>query len=1157
MQFDMRRMLLWIDTIFVETPSDKTHTTGRRALKNLITHNSEHSFLLARSIEMCYVAKSPKALSSYFEVVTQVLTENEHDQTPFWKMLSAGLYTLGNDKSDIRLKSARVLRTLEERLGKSSRLQNLEISVSDKTTAVYKLAQFQISQRLAKTHSSLAFHVFSEFSIYFKDLLADHQRNMVTAMLPWMQTIELQVDPQGAPTAKSHMLLVNLFEITVRSRSALHNEIQALWQALATGPHGGNVQVVLDFIIAVCLDRREQNFVDYAKQVVVFLAGTPAGSKVVEFLLLQLTPRSMVNEKAEAPTLPHDLAGLPYVADLAQVLPIGNKQSGLSLGQLCLMLLVDLIVSPIQLPREKVPVLLQTIITQWDHYNILVQDQAREMLVHLIHELVISKISPGNTIPDKQSIEELIESMRRHDPKVAWSYEDGQAGSDPTNESAVPDTMEYVLEEVVRVFSLTYQSQNPGYDFRMDWARTALDWATSCPVRHIACRSFQVFRCILTNLDQQMLADTLGRLSNTIADDENDYLTFSQEILITLKTVTGRLTVNDMLGYPQLLWITAACLDTIYEREFHESLNMLEKLLDRLDLSDPAVLKLFEGTQPPTWEGEWEGMQPLVYKGLRSSVCIDRTLELLQRMIMLPSSEFIGDNDRLLFALLANLPRFLQSFDDSSMEMACKTSAETLAFVAENHGWKDLSTTLENFAHHRYRNEDNFLRDLIAGIRSAFFPRQEFNSLVFLIGLLNNQLSYVKIKTMKMLCFVIPETDMRKLEIASQGPDLISPVLRLLQTNYCQQALEVLDNVMSMTGTPLDHKHIRMSMAGSHSSRATRKEYESTRSLYGIPEESGWSVPMPAIHSARTRQNVHAVVRTCASIGPDGLDIVGTPKVEFAEDQAYGSYFPNDSAMVLPSDVHGDGNMSELVMKLDSLDDFFDDQDQAQPPGRDNLPMYSTGLHDERETLYDRQTLPILHKSLNRNASVTSFHTGFADTKYMSPREPAIMTPTAFAANHIARHPSQSSNSTYDGQLARPGLHNRSITSPAPHLKRTPPRLHDNVQSGDEGGDEPFSDDEVSLSRTWTSDEYGSFSGPELPTLGRAVTATGAIKAGFRQGMRRLTGGRDAHEAPKGLGLGVTGTQKSPRVPRVPQVWLTGNGNGSSERERGMGSSDM
>ncbi|KAK5047402.1 Cell morphogenesis protein PAG1, partial [Cryomyces antarcticus] len=93
------------------------------------------------------------------------------------------------------------------------------------------------------------------------------------------------------------MLLVNLFEITVRCSTALHNEILALWQALATGPHAGNVQLVLDFIINLCLEKKEQNFVDYAKQIVVFLSGTPAGLKVVDFLLLQINPKAMVVEK--------------------------------------------------------------------------------------------------------------------------------------------------------------------------------------------------------------------------------------------------------------------------------------------------------------------------------------------------------------------------------------------------------------------------------------------------------------------------------------------------------------------------------------------------------------------------------------------------------------------------------------------------------------------------------------------------------------------------------------------------------------------------------------------------------------------------------------------------------------------------------------------
>ncbi|KAF2152437.1 putative cell morphogenesis protein [Myriangium duriaei CBS 260.36] len=1104
-QFDLRRMLQWIDTIFNDTPSDKTHATGRRALKNLIVHNPDHSYLLTRSLEMCFLAKAAKTLSSYFDVVTQVLSENQRPDMPFWRVLCAGLYTLGNENHTIRAKSTHMLRSMEEKTQMNSKLQDLDISVSDKTVAVYKSAQFNISQRLSREHSTLAFHVFSQFSYYFKDLQPDHQRNMVHAMLPWLQTIELQVDQSNRPVANSYMLLVNLIEITVKSSTALHSEIEALWRALATGPHGGNVQVILDFIILVCLDRREQNFVDYAKQVVVFLSKTPAGARVIEFLLMQLTPKSMVHEMTDAVPIPADNSGLPYTAELNNILPAGAKQCAISLGQLSMMLLVDLIVDPVQIPLDKVPVLLQTVITQWDHYTELVRDQAREMLVHLIHELVILRIEHGKTVPDKVAIEELAESIRKVDPRVTWTYEDG--GDNPTKGpvSGVPEPMSYVIEEVVRVFSIAFELQAPEFDIRTQWAKTTLEWATACPVRHVACRSFQIYRCILQNPDQEMLADMLTRLQNTIADDENDYLTFSKEILMTLRTIIKRLEPVEILKYPQLFWITAACLDTIYEAEFEEALTMLEQLLDRLDLSDPALIKLFNERRPTNWQGEFNGLQPLVYKGLRSGLCLDRCLRIMDRMVKLPSNELVGGEERLLFTTLANLPRFLHYFADKDKETLLL--GDTLANVAETQGHNGITLALTKLGASHFSTESEFLLEIVSAIRGAFFPDHEFDSLVFLLGLLNNQISWYKIKTMKLLCIVLPDVDMRKPEFASQGPDLISPLLRLLQTNYCQQALDVLDNVMSMTGTPLDQKHIRMSMAGSHSSRATRKEYDSTKSLYGIPEESGWSIPMPAIHSARTRHNVQAVVRTC---NPDGLDSVetGTPKIEFRDDQAYSTYFPNDSVLS-QGDIATEGAMNELVMKLDSLDDFFDDHDDDKTQGRNSMPRFSSIITDERESLYTKHTLPILHKSLDRNASVTSFAASFEDQKYTSPRE-NIMSPTAFANNSTLNTDDEDMRRPEKG---RPGLHARSITSPVAMGMRRGISRNNFAFSEDDADNERqdvLSDDDLHLSRTPTIEAtHMAYDGQAAATTHRRAASKGLRPAASNTSLNR------------GLGIGI------------------------------------
>ena len=325
LSFDVSRMLSWIDQIFGQA-NDKMHSIGRRALHNLITYNRDFAPLLEYSIEKCYIADHPRALESFFEVVTKVLLEQTDYPVAFWRILGAVLFTLGNEKSEIRMKSAKLLRLFEKRQQKGSKIQDFDISISDRTTAVYKLAQFEISKRLAAQHTELAFFIFSQFAFHFKNIHPDSQRSMVAAILPWIQVIELQIDPAGSPTAQSYMVLANLLEITTKASGALHNEIQALWQALATGPHPGNVQLVLNFVISLCLDRREQSFVDYAKQIIVYLSSTQAGQKVVEFLLLQINPRNMVQKKRDPIVLPQDNSGLPYVADLSEALPIGNKQ---------------------------------------------------------------------------------------------------------------------------------------------------------------------------------------------------------------------------------------------------------------------------------------------------------------------------------------------------------------------------------------------------------------------------------------------------------------------------------------------------------------------------------------------------------------------------------------------------------------------------------------------------------------------------------------------------------------------------------------------------------------------------------------------------------------------------------------------------------------
>ncbi|KAJ5559130.1 hypothetical protein N7535_009006 [Penicillium sp. DV-2018c] len=1135
LQFDIARMLLWIEMIF-NTVGDKWHAIGRRALKNLIIHNQEHSYLIERSIEMCYITERPKTIESYFEVVTQVLFEHPDYPLAFWRVLGAVLVTLGNEKREIRMKSAKLLRKLEERQQKNSRLQDFDISISDKTTAVYKLAQFEISKRLASQHSDLAFTIFSEFCLHFRSLRPDNQRNLVAAILPWVQTIELQVDPNGGPTAKSYMLLANLFEITIRCSTILPNQVQALWQALATGPHGGNVQLVLDFIISICLERKEQNFVEYAKQMVVFLSGTPAGSKVIEFFLLQIVPKNMVQERKELTPPPPDIKSLPYVADLATVLPIGNKQAGLSLGQVALIFLVDLMVAPVTLALDDVVKLIHIVLILWDHYMVTVQEQAREMLVHLIHELIAAKLEDDAPAGARQSVEDFVESIRNNDPAVVWEYDENHGKDEEADDRRVPASMASVTRDVVKFFDLVYEGVG---DL---WAKEALNWATSCPVRHLACRSFQIYRCISTSLDSRMLGDMLARLSNTISDKETDYQTFSLEILTTLRIIISDLAPSDLLDYPQLFWTTCACLNTIHETEFIETIGMLENYLARVDLGDPAVVATLINGQPPNWEGGFDGLQDLVFKGMKSSQSFERTLALLHTLSGLSNNDLVGDGTRQLFTVLANLPHFLECFEQGFSDSKPIARASLLARVAENEGCPRLAASLFGFANQQYKTAGVFLDHIITEIKSYYFPEQDFQCLIFVMGLLTNTTDWFRVKTMRILCVLIPEVDMRRSEVTCHGPDLISPLLRLLQTELCTQALEVLDHIMTVSGNPMERQQIRMSIASAASSRALRKEYERIKSLYGIPEPSGWSVPMPATQSSMTRHNVHAVFYTCGKAEDMQQEDVLNPGVAFHVDEYNDSFYPMRADTLESIDTQIDGNMGDIVQKLDSLDDFFEETEATTPVMNSvappMLPGFTGSYVDTNAHLYDQQTAPILRKSLARTGSTSSFHNGLAESRPPNFRfdSPAVHSPvTAIPPN--------------TGQMFRSGSHTRSVTSPTNNLysHTTVPAANPGLPTG--FGESTFlSDDEPDEVHSDLEERpvTKKMMAPPPAMVRSATDGPQSLESILRSGMRRLTGGATSRERERQRDLiraqhrAIVQTANSPRVPKVPEEYLSG-----------------
>lgn len=855
-------------------------------------------------------------------------------------------------------------------------------------------------------------------------------------------------------------------------------------------------------------------------------------------------------------------------------------------------------VTPMTLAKDEAIKLVHAVLILWDHYTTSVQEQAREMLVHLIHELVTTKIDPQLLSSAKSQIDNLVEDVRTNHTRVSWSYENNTRKDEHDGGSRVPPAMTVLSSQIVKIFNLAFEN------FSDAWAKEALHWASICPVRHLACRSFQVFRCISVTLDTRMLADMLARLSNTIADEQMDYQTFSLEILTTLKVIIGALEPKNLLRYPQLFWTTCACLNTIHEREFYETLGMLEKFTEKLDLSTPEVTDTMMKAQPGKWEGGFEGVQQLLYKGLKSADSLDKTLLILHNLTELPDCELVGQEDRLLYCTLGNLPRFLRSFDLDNVDPAAVASAQRLANVADAEGQDLLSSCLRKFANQEYATSKEMLAATIHAVKVTYFPAQDAQTLIFMIGLLTNKTPWFRVKLMDILCELIPVVNMKSSAITTHGPDLISPLLRLLQTEHCTQALEVMDYIMEVSVTPMEKHHIRMSMA-SGSAKAIRKEYERTQSLYGIPHSSGWSIPMPAIYSSMTRHNVHAVFYTCGDSEALQDQETTTPDVEFQGDDGYtDSYFPPQSRAetIRSMEAAADTNVSDLVNTLDSLDDFFDDVDSDHaltPAGSTQLGVSTitiSTLPDQSTALYDEQTAPILRQSLARTSSLTNVQDGFTEAgplPGMTHRnQPSLSSlsytgtaQTSFSSIDELGGPGPSLSSTTKRPVlqtalspvnqTRPGLHARSITSPANQFPVSQPTSNafapmptgGSFRSQDDYADQydeaVMSDGENSPfpSLMMTASNQGRIlSGPgpsEYQTTPVSATESGGAFSlqGMRRGMRRLTGGKSESQKEKekvrdmarlrgqsGGHSQLPGTLQSPRVPKVPLEYLNASG---------------
>lgn len=896
MSFDIAGLLHWIDSL-LNASSDKIKILGVRALKTIIEGNSTNTKLLRDVLHQIRMQTSDDLIHhAYYSLFCEAICKQGSLLLTEDELVSFGLYGVVNNDKAMREHAVNLLSFVESKIYESSYATNFKERLANQSKTVYKSSAQEISNIFAELlPQETRLKVFSRMTEHFHLLPSELKQNILGMFIPWVNKFVLKTWEE----IDSFMILSNFFSLTIHSKNRFPMEIEQLWISLGKGNSFQNIHIVLDYIISTSINYRNPEFVKQAREIVLYLANVPGGIGVVDTLIHNLEAKNMIPTSKTLHVEPSNEGKYAFIADVWSLLDYHGKDVVFSRAQLSIIFLVNLLIIPNESIKSKLPLLLHISVCLLDHHVPIIQESASRILCGLIYGLKSNHEQASQTVA-------LIKNRQ-----MLWAYEN------LTRESGArsPKSMDTVIRNIISIFADMPSLQE-------DWQRTALKWATTCSVRHIACRSFQIFRSLLTFLDQEMLRDMLHRLSNTISDENPDIQGFAMQILMTLNAITAELNAAKLIDFPQLFWSVVACLNTIHEQEFIEVLSSLSKFVSKIDLDSPDTVHCLISTFPSNWEGKFDGLQQIIMTGLRSSNSWAISLEFLDKLNLLQDSKIISNKESaVLFALLANLPRFLHALDSNTIDEDVLHGAECLISLCMANNVASLSRLIDSLAKKKFRSKKDFISQVVSYIDLNFFPAFAPQTLVFLLGLLFNSMDWVKVQTMQLLKHIFPLVDLSRPEFVGVGADFISPLLLLLLGDYEAEALDVLNTIPNVSGSKMDKDVLRICMGN----KDTKKLYNRTATLFGIPEESGWSIPMPAITAASTRHNVHAVFTTCAvNVGSieETTNEILDEIVEFHADGGYvpgtGEYGDNISLT-----EEKDPSLSHMWAELDNLDSFF------------------------------------------------------------------------------------------------------------------------------------------------------------------------------------------------------------------------------------------
>jgi hypothetical protein len=797
--FDISSIFRWIEAVFM-SPDKRLHFIPKKALDSLLLSNTDHPLLFESILHNCYAGDlHQKATQEYFLSLSDLLTTNKYSYT-LGKQLFLLVFKAGDPSLKIRKAACKAL----EAYWSTTQSQNKELTldrnyllslINNPLTSVYEQAQFDLSLELSSANPQLSQEVLSEVIMRFTYLGDESKRRVINCLSAWTKEIKFELDGTKL-SQKSIGILKNLLYMVIKYADLYPLEVENLFKSILNNPaNQGYINYMIDFLLDLSIRIKTQSLIINCKKVLVYSLGTNCQIGVVNYLLQLLSPVNMIVKKFNSSggrntgdellkdVYSNQFGGNLYVVDLDELLIASNKSPPISIGQLALVFLSDLILENMETLLPQISLIIHlslTIIWTPAKTSEIIQEQSFQTLKNILLAVNL-KLEHDLQINIQPILDKLDALIKQED----------------LDESEL-DSKRY------EVVNLIVQTLNPLFpELIYHWIQISTYWSTNCPVRTISTISLKILKFLGLPINLPILKIMLLRLSNSLMDTNFGIQVFCKELLITLKNCLQYSNESLKQLTPPLFWFTSTCLQTSNESEFLVLLEIIEFLIfnaDPIKLIEFNALKFKDNVKFPL-----PNLELVLIRGLSSKLTSSITLRILDLLFQDGLHKLFGNLVLPVRLILVYHLNYILgvAFNEGSDEVKGDEEEEDnllqwLIHLTEITDQQALTQFLQNLSKKKLRGEHFFIRELVQLIKGdSNDPKFEEEGFHLLLGLLTSDdpnSTQIYLKVLKLFITMV-NPELFKF-IQSDSP-LLKPLLGLLDGEFKEEALEVIEDIIS------------------------------------------------------------------------------------------------------------------------------------------------------------------------------------------------------------------------------------------------------------------------------------------------------------------------------------------------------------------------